>query len=594
MAKLNNRQIVNYTNVFGDAPGNVKDLLRGINKSTAIKLIARLNHVFRSRQIASVSEVLNMWFGTSNLEFRMRMHFLIDQGYRKLNIPIERLTIISIWTNLNLLDLLLSETENTGPKKSDDESERDFFKAYLSVNEIFGTGSNAMVSTLEPYKANTASWYARSLITTMLKYHDVAHLSPKELLYPQIIRAYHCFQFLETRGHKQLLALFLEEYGLRSWQQYFASILPIAKTAYTEGDKSGLFYFDIRDSPNQEQANQFIRKLALTGMESYDEKPDFLHVRSMPLYETEPNRYIVCDPILAVQRINNSMYFELMKINDKSEKLNTRQKNFSSFYTTEFVEHYLAYEVLNDIFADSGVYYISGEDIKQQYKINQEPDYYVRNGNKVFIFEVKGSILAGSVKQNFDYQVIDADLKQKFYRKEKDGKKTNIGVTQLVDRIRLLLDENKKVRYDKIDDLKNLEIYPILLCTERSLSVPGMNHLFNEWFEQALGEENELSEKHYQIKPLTIMDIDTLINFSKMFKNNKLFMERSIRAYHQFINFKMPIKGSSITREQAITNMNSAMRSYTDFLQSNYNPDGPDLYDQIAKEIVAFRDDVND
>ncbi|WP_157766467.1 hypothetical protein [Pedobacter ginsengisoli] len=583
MATYHNRQIVKYSTVFGKKPGDAMELLRRMNKSTAVKIIARMNHLARTKVVSTVDEVLNMWFGNSNVRFRTIVRRHIFAGYSSLGVPGSQLTIISMWSNLKILDLLLSEPENDYPETSGDETERDFFMVYLAINEIFGDGSNAIVETVGPDKENLGYWYAKCMMVTLIRYQDFANVSPREVLAAQIIRAYYCLKFLEQNGHQQLVELFLQQYGVSNWQEYFRLILPICSGPLTKGDGSGLYYFLLQDNPDYERRSQFIRRLALSGTEGYPVIPDFLHVRSRPLYETEPNRFLVCDTILTINRVHSSMFFELKDIAASNQHLHSRYDNFFSFYTSEFIEKYLSYTLLSEIFADSGYYQLSGEEIKNRFKINQEPDYYIRNNNKVFLFEIKGSILPGEIKQSFDYQVIEDELKKKFY--QKPGNKKNIGILQLVDRIEILLNESKKIPFDDLADQRKLEIYPILLTTERALNTPGMNHIFNEWFQEALNERSGLSGRLYQIKPLSILDMDTLINFSDMFKGKKVFLEESLRAYHQFIKVKMPVKGVAQSLDKAKENMNQAMISYADFLISNYKPDLPELFTHIGKQV---------
>lgn len=83
----------------------------------------------------------------------------------------------------------------------------------------------------------------------------------------------------------------------------------------------------------------------------------------------------------------------------------------------------------------------------------------------------------------------------------------------------MLLPETGQVSYDRGAHPKNLKIYPILLTTERALCTPGTNQLFNEWFFEAVRQDKQLSAKTNQIHPLTILDVDTLINFTDIIKS---------------------------------------------------------------------------
>jgi len=57
----------------------------------------------------------------------------------------------------------------------------------------------------------------------------------------------------------------------------------------------------------------------------------------------------------------------------------------------------------------------------------------------------------------------------------------------------------------------NLSFYPILLVSDRVFEIPGMNYLLNNRYNELLKER--LGDKYNTslIKPLTFVDIDTLI-----------------------------------------------------------------------------------
>lgn len=50
------------------------------------------------------------------------------------------------------------------------------------------------------------------------------------------------------------------------------------------------------------------------------------------------------------------------------------------------------------MFMQKNIFKKSGEEIKNTYNIDAEPDYYIRNGNKIYLFESKDILIPSEVK----------------------------------------------------------------------------------------------------------------------------------------------------------------------------------------------------
>ncbi|RZK42638.1 MAG: hypothetical protein EOO90_06255 [Pedobacter sp.] len=587
MAKYRNRQIVKHSVVFGQELTGSSALLSTIDKSTCVKIITRLNYLARHSNDFSVDAALNTWFGTSNEAFREEVRERIYFGYQDMKVSYQSLSIINLWSNLTLLDQILNTAHENESGIDGDEAERRFFHVYLACNEKFGDGSNEIVKDLDTYVfENKLDWWARQLMTTLIKYHDFAHVEQGKLLVSQFIKTYYCFKFLEAAGHQVLVNRFLQPYGVSSWMEYLHYILPICFGPVLGTDKSGLYYFSVPHADDRDKRLKFIQQLALGGEVTYAVRPDFLNVRSRPLYETEIDRFLITDTILAINRIHNSLFFELLAITEKNKKEHPGYSNFFSYYTTEYIEKYLAYTLLDKIYAKTSYYRMSGQQIKDVYGVQSEPDYYVRNGNKVFLYEVKGSMITGKAKQSFSYTELEAELKLKYYFNAPKDK--NLGVLQLVDRIRILLSEVCPVPYDTNAKQRGLKIFPILLVSEQSLTTPGINYIFNNWFSEAIANDTELSKHRSRIHPLTVIDFDTVINYLDLFEQRPAEFEEAILRYHKYIRFKpvRAVNGEPPTRSHVESKVQKTFQSFPEYLSANYRSDAPALFMEFGGDLL--------
>lgn len=173
--------------------------------------------------------------------------------------------------------------------------------------------------------------------------------------------------------------------------------------------------------------------------------------------------------------------------------------------------------LLDEIFAKK--YFIKKPEREKE--LSGEPDYYVRHNNEVFVFENKDVLIAKEIKASADIEQINAVLKTKFLI---DGKK-KVGIGQLVTTIEEI--GSKKFRFDDYVNSKNsLTVYPVLLVHDRIFQTLGINYRLNQWFKEQCIERLGDLNKNFNIKGLTVIDIDSLILWLPYFQvKDKNFKE---------------------------------------------------------------------
>ncbi|HCN83668.1 MAG TPA: hypothetical protein DIT07_08610 [Sphingobacteriaceae bacterium] len=532
MSNFSRGLVVTHSKVHGQKKAITSDDITTLEKETWAKILARLNHLAHTRKNYTVDKVLNNWFGESNKEYSNGLLAKIIHSYVALEVNPQELITINIWSNLTLLDKVLEHKNIEKPLVSNDESERRLFDIYIAINEEFGLKSDDIFKKIPEEKyPNIVDRFARSTLTLLFPYHDINHFTAIELLVVNFIKAYYCFKFLE-KSHPELLKLFLLPYKSESWQDYLKAILPVVDHAITKGNDSGLNYLSIEHSPEPEKSKIFLDFLSLVDQTEYIIKTDFLHARAHPLFKTADGSYLIMDAILIVNRVYNSIFFEILRLAEKNKKLKPAYKDFFSEYTTNFIEKYLGYTLLEQIFENTRYYRISGDEIKTNFEVDTEPDYYVRNGNKIFLFEIKGSFITGDSKQSFSYDIIEPELKLKFLYNDIKGEKK--AILQLVERIVILFEG--KASYDPNYKPSNIRIYPILVFSEIILTTPGVSHVFNNWFWEEIEKHEILKKNKHRIYDLVLIDIDTLILYTDQFKTQNSLFESTILEYYSAID----------------------------------------------------------
>ncbi len=586
MGEFNRQLLVTYSKVFGEKISDDISNLSSLDKATWAKVIARLNHLARSRKNYHVKDVMGDWFGEDNHVAANEFWDKIVAQYSKLEVKSSELLIINIWSNLTLLDKVLASKSDGKPKLDNSESEKVLFQNYIAANDEFGEKSDAIFPQVkEEDYPNIADRFSRTILTLLFPYHELNHFTALELFVAQFIKSFYLLRFLED-NYKDLLNKFLEAYGAENWNEYLLGILPIAHQAALPGNDSGLNYLNLENTPTKQKSKKFLDQLSLEDEIEYSLATDFLHARSHPLYKVEEDNYLILDSVLTVNRIYNSMFFELLRIAEKDKSLNLKSGAFFSIYTFEFIEKYLCYSLLDRIFKKRGYLNLSGAEISNRFNLDTEPDYYVRNGNKIYLFEIKGSMLTGPVKQSFDFLAIEKQLKEKYLFDSTDG--GNKAVKQLAERIKILFEQGDKSKYDTSYNARNIRIFPILLVSELTMTSPGVNHLLNEWFWEEVEHDDTLKAAKNRINDLVIIDIDTLIAFSREFEDSPKLLEEFLQAYIYACSYQRIEsirKKAGVSTQMLEARIMSTLESFGFFMRNKMNPRVPVIFHQFAKDL---------
>ena len=173
---------------------------------------------------------------------------------------------------------------------------------------------------------------------------------------------------------------------------------------------------------------------------------------------------------------------------------------------------------------------LSGKEIRENFKQNGEPDYYVRKGNRIFIFESKDIMLNAEIKSSFDYDRIEAALRD--ILEESNGKPK--AVKQIVSQIRNIL--TMKNTFDDKYSPDIVSIYPVLVILDRVFNTPGLNKIVNDWFQSHLSVLKNEGLSVSNVKQLIIIDIDSLIYHLDLFHKRGIELGNIIDKYLKYIN----------------------------------------------------------
>lgn len=400
--------LVAFGEVFDEAPKDLKTYLTGISRSKLLNVCAFfLGFAKRNSEFKDYKNLLSMFFRQENNVFANEIYAKLHKLQQKEKENAE-LIIINPLTLLQLFEFCfdnLTEDES----QTEAESEINIFKSILYLNEQNIKLQNVAFTSIQDV-GNDLKLAAMSL-SRSFPYSELINYDESEVLAGQMIKSIFLFEFLESDPRtKILLTAFLKHFESRDWKTFLKSTFPLT-FAVIETKKESHIDIVITKNEKFEISCKFLEKLNVTDSEILNDY-DFKKIRSKPFCKVSEGVYRIIYGLFVLELIHKGVYFKLNEINNglkEGEKI----KNFRSLYCNDFSEKYLLYKLLNSIYKNRYIEY-SGEQIKQM-GIEAEPDYYLRNGNNLFLFESKDILINATIKSSYDFNQYEIEFKKKLY-----------------------------------------------------------------------------------------------------------------------------------------------------------------------------------
>jgi len=446
-----------------------------------------------------IRELLGMYFRKENNDFANKVYDNIKELEKKG----KQIVIINPYSSLKLFESFFSKPEEP-ETQSQAEFEVNLFKAYLVLNSEFTDRQSVAFPTAQ--ESDEELKIPVMLFCMQYPVSDKTNYDINQIWATQMIKSIYLFQFLESHEKTQpLLTEFLAYFNRPTWQKYLKSLIPLTTPAI-KNEREAHTDIVVEPGNNFEQGCAFIEKLMIQENDEFDQN-DFLTTRAKPFYKVKEGVYRIIFNLFVVEKIFKGVYFLLRDVNKTLPKA-SRIKEIKSFYGDEFSEKILCYKVVESIYPDKCIRF-SGKELADM-KIDAAPDYYVRKGKNILLIESKDFLIAADKKMSFDFNVYEEEFGRVLdYEELPDGKIKPKAVAQLANNIRRILKNDFSADTDY--HYKDIFIYPVLLTHDHQYDTPGFNELIDFWFQDELLElQNEGLFIHH-VKPLSVVNIDSLI-----------------------------------------------------------------------------------
>ncbi len=506
----------------------VDGLLKGINRDTLFRVTTFLigKDLF-SNQTTSNNELIKNWFCHENI------HFANDLANRIINYEQEAnrsLVIIHTISVLKILEFAIGNNEITNKEKLKEQSEVDLLFCLLLLNQIEDyqqTKDKDKTQVLFPKNHPAALLFNYHFATS-----DIINFEIREYIPCQLIKAFYLFLFLtSTNDGKLLLERFYNHFEIDTFRVYFEQAYPIIN-AWVERDVASSVDLILENDNNYEKNLNFLRKFAIELTIPTDGL-DFKHLRERPLIELNDTTFRIIHPLFIADKIYKGNYFLLNYLNSQGQKVVV---DFMSWYTTNFTENYLFRNLITHCFPKYNLCLFDDDYVQKG--INASPDCYLKIGNDVLLFENKDILINGNIKASYDFEATIKEIKKKLLLKNEKP----IGVGQLVNHIKKLLCENKDFDSDFVN---TNTIYPIIVIHYDMFDTAGFNILLNDFFACELEKLKAKGISIENVKPLVVINIDTLICISDGLQSGNLELQSLLKDYCDFVydaNFQIKLR----------------------------------------------------
>ncbi len=512
---------IGFSETYPDHPSeNIPSLLNGIPQSLLLKAVSGIL-AEQVRSIDNLRDFLEFWFRPSNTEFA-------NDAYTRIR-PIEKefgnLIVAGVPAALKLYSYALNHLSEES-SLTDEQMEINIFKAFLIQNDILNSIDAKITETTEnlPFELR----WCGSHFASAVRFSDVVNFDLAELFVSEFVRAVLFFEFLEAQpGAKPLLEKFYQIYQVQNWSQYLRQSSGISASILSK-TKTGFLELTIPQGENFERDVNFLDTLSAVPYDELGDN-DFKSLREKPLQKIDTGTYRIIFGLFCVERVFKGLYFNLKAVN-QILPATVRINDFRNLYTYRFSEQHALYITLKKAFPKKYLC-IGGEQISSQ-EYQGGPDFYVRNCNKIFLFESKDSLINASLKESGDFALLTNDLKSKFYvdgTKPKAAMQLLNGILDLFSERFLAIDSEYKKNF--------IRVYPIVVIHDRQLDVPGFNKIINSWFIPEL-EKMATKIDITRVKPITVIDTSTLILTNELLNSRQLMLEDIIDEYHRHVKFK--------------------------------------------------------
>ncbi len=510
--KIKTKPLLSYSVVFPNRHDKIEDLILHIPSAKAIEFLSYY-----------LSKRINLLFGQHDFDIWARwlmgtrndVKTPIGHYAQKNNLA--NYALIDPYAMLLLISRLLSAYNGRNEEMSQDDISNLFLSYMICCDE------RIELCKIRPNEINSVEDFVKTFLPNALLTNDIEFPRDYRIM---LIKCY-CLLIEFPKSNKRFasyLDVFCREKGLHIAKTYLDQLFQVFLELSSKGDYSTSL---MEVNPVCRDTIQFLDGFSI-DTEEYQHDMDFRMIREKPILKTGLHRYNFIFMKMFLDKAYTGFVFDMKDVLVKHGLLNEQEGygKLKSMLGEDFSERFLFYSLMKRCFGKHHVNY-SGESMQNRLGVGM-PDYYLRRGNRIFLFECKDAQLSSNKKMSGDYTVVKDAIYEKYVRNSKGHGK---GVTQLANVIsNKLTDIFCKLDVTVPTGVKY--IFPIIVYFDDSFDVEGPSYLLNIEYKKIIRSNNYA--KDYVMKDLVMINIELLMMLENFFADDKLKLANLINSYMEF------------------------------------------------------------
>ena len=510
---LRKAKMISYSQVYADERPSVESLISGIPTDEAVEWCSYI--VFRKDNLiigeCDLHILVPLLFSFES-ELQHKLTDYLGPSYNGIDMLIDR------YSFLKLTSFLIAHHNEEHHELTNDERTR-LFKAYLvfcdEYLERIGSGESI------PAKYTSDDMLKCYMPIQMLT-NAIDAFSDSSL---EVIKGKWFFvDFASTdKKFKQYVEDFIKAKGYPNAIEYLGYIFNAIASATVNEPPTNIMMFGESSGPWINFMNSMC-----ANPKDFVEDDDLNALRSKPVYKIADDKFAILFSKFFVDKLFPGLLFDmastLASIGTFDDEV-VAYRSIKQQVGERFSEQYMLYRTLVNTLSRRMPVRICGRDLHKVVK-SGEPDYYARRNNRVFVFEFKDVRLDSQTISSCDYETIRQKLYNTFVFNEEGKPK---GVKQLANVIENKLPEIiSKIDTTVPDGM--LKIYPVLVYTDSSFDIEGINYYLNGVLRSVIGSVDE----RFQVKDLVMVNLNLLMKLENYFRNGKVELDKVVNEYLAF------------------------------------------------------------
>lgn len=371
-------------------------------------------------------------------------------------------------------------------------------------------------------------------------------------------------------NYSSIIKIFLDDMGKDSSWNYVLDLFSIVSLKYND---MGMFSLDHNNFGFEKMIRSFVIDPVEYKKKFYNKKFNFAGIKDKPLFNFKGSQYIILDWNFFVTKLHEGLKYDIYKLmNSNYPNVFNTFPDFLNYIGSEITEKFLFRKLIENVF-DKKYMKVIFDDNQDQ----SSPDCYIRDGNTIYIFEIKDSLMSSNLIDSNDYKTIINEINIKYNNPKK-------GTGQLMKHINNLM--QKPLDGDSYETInlkqRNIIIYPILIYTDRMFGIPGISHFLSESFNKEIKESDNF-KKFKKINRLTFISLDFMISNFFYLKSNHVLFKNFIDTNNNIIH----TREKKFNKENTLKNLFKIMENFETVVNTKYSPNKkhPKFVESIVKGL---------